>query len=62
LTNRELLSCHAKVKALQNQLGTLYKDASHHPYMAEVEKLKQQNITLKTCDFEGKNGVQYEII
>jgi hypothetical protein len=48
LTDRELLSCHAEVKALQNQLGTSYKDASHHLYMAEVEKLEQQDITLKT--------------
>ena len=40
LTDRELLSCHAEVKALQNKLGTSYKDASHRLYMAEVEKLK----------------------
>ena len=48
LTDRELLSCHAEVKALQNQLGTSYKDTSHCLYMAEVEKLEQQDITLKT--------------
>jgi hypothetical protein len=48
LTDRELLGCHAEVKALQNQLGTSYKDASHRLYMAEVEKLEQQDITLKT--------------
>jgi hypothetical protein len=48
LTDRELLSCHAEVKALQDQLGTSYKDASHRLYMAEVEKLEQQDITLKT--------------
>jgi hypothetical protein len=48
LTDRELLSCYAEVKALQNQLGTSYKDASHHLYIAEVEKLEQQDITLKT--------------
>ena len=36
------------MKALQTQLGTLYKDASHRLYMAEVEKLEQQDITLKT--------------
>jgi len=48
LTDRELLSCHAEVKALQNQLGTSYKDASHRLYMAEVEKLEQQDVTLKT--------------
>jgi hypothetical protein len=48
LTDRELLSCHASVKALQDQLGISYKDASHHLYLAEVEKLKQQDIVLKT--------------
>jgi predicted Co/Zn/Cd cation transporter (cation efflux family) len=48
LTDRELLSCHAAVKALQSQLGTSYKDASHQLYLAEVEKLEQQDITLKT--------------
>jgi hypothetical protein len=48
LTDRELLSCHAEVKALQHQLGTSYKDASHRLYMAEVEKLEQQDVTLKT--------------
>lgn len=48
LTDRDLLSCHADVKALQTQLGTSYKDASHRLYMAEVEKLEQQDITLKT--------------
>ncbi|KAF8230814.1 hypothetical protein L208DRAFT_1280121 [Tricholoma matsutake] len=46
--NRELLSCHAAVKALQDQFGISYKDASHCLYLAEVEKLKQQDITLKT--------------
>jgi hypothetical protein len=48
LTDRELLSCHAEAKALQTGLGTSYKDASHRLYMAEVEKLEQQDITLKT--------------
>ena len=48
LTDRELLGCHAEVKALQNHLGTSYKDTSHHLYMAKVEKLKQQDMTLKT--------------
>jgi hypothetical protein len=48
LTDRELLSCHAEAKGLQDQLGTSYKDATHRLYMAEVEKLEQQDITLKT--------------
>jgi len=47
LTDRELLGCHAEVKALQNHLGTSYKDASHRLYMTEVEKLEQQAINLK---------------
>jgi hypothetical protein len=48
LTDRELLGCHAEVKALQNNLGTSYKDASHRLYMAEVETLEQQDIMLCT--------------
>jgi hypothetical protein len=48
LTDRELLSCHAEVKALQNNLGTSYKDAGHRLYMAEIEKLEQQDVTLRT--------------
>jgi hypothetical protein len=48
LTDRKLLGCHAEVKALQNNLGTSYKDASHRLYMAEVEKLEQQDIMLHT--------------
>ena len=46
--DRELLGCHAEVKALQNTLGTSYKDASHRLYMAEVETLEQQDIMLRT--------------
>jgi hypothetical protein len=48
LTDRDLLSCHTSVKALQDQLGISYKGASHHLYLAEVEKFEQQDITLKT--------------
>ncbi|KAF8810376.1 hypothetical protein BYT27DRAFT_7281205 [Phlegmacium glaucopus] len=36
----ECLSAHAEVLALQEQLGISYKDASHHLYMAELERLK----------------------
>ena len=35
------------VKALQKQLNISYKDVSHRLYMAEVEKLEQQELTLK---------------
>ena len=31
---------HAEVLALQETLGISYKDASHHLYLAELEKLK----------------------
>ena len=31
---------HAEVLALQEMLGISYKDASHHLYLAELEKLK----------------------
>ncbi|KAM6500777.1 hypothetical protein JOM56_003791 [Amanita muscaria] len=40
LTDRECLSLHAEVKAMQERLGISYKDATHRLYMAEVEKLK----------------------
>ncbi|KAF8955607.1 hypothetical protein BDZ97DRAFT_1764653 [Flammula alnicola] len=40
LTERELLTAHAEVKALQEQLSLSYKDASHWLYMAEWERLK----------------------
>ncbi|KAM6490266.1 hypothetical protein JOM56_014243 [Amanita muscaria] len=55
LTDRECLSLHAKVKAMQERLGISYKDATHWLYMAEVEKLKaDQNahkafVNLKSC-------------
>ena len=39
-SDRERLSAHAEVLALQNHLGISYKDASHRLYMAEVERLK----------------------
>ena len=42
------MGCHAEVKALQNNLGTSYKYASHRLYMAEVETLEQQDIMLHT--------------
>ena len=32
---------HAEVKALQETLGLSYKDAIHHLYMAEVERLNK---------------------
>ena len=38
-SHREQLSAHAEVLALQDQLGISYKDASHHLYMAELEKV-----------------------
>lgn len=48
LTDRELLNCHAAVKALQTQFGISYKDASHRLFLAEVEKLEHQTSTLRT--------------
>jgi hypothetical protein len=39
-SDRERLSAHAEVLALQDRLGISYKDASHRLYMAEVERLK----------------------
>jgi len=42
LSDREALTLHSKVKALQELLGISYKDAAHCLYMAEVEHLKVQ--------------------
>ncbi|KAF8816599.1 hypothetical protein BYT27DRAFT_7207022 [Phlegmacium glaucopus] len=39
-SDREALNLHAEVKALQATLGLSYKDAAHHLYMTEVEKMK----------------------
>ncbi|KAF8814721.1 hypothetical protein BYT27DRAFT_7081200, partial [Phlegmacium glaucopus] len=40
LTHREVSMLHAEIKALAQQLGLSYKDAAHHLYMAEVERVK----------------------
>ena len=34
------MSAHAEVLALQQRLGLSYKDAAHHLFMVEFEKLK----------------------
>ncbi|KAF8958982.1 hypothetical protein BDZ97DRAFT_1923293 [Flammula alnicola] len=47
LTDRELLAAHAEVKALQEQLGLSYKDASHRLYMSTWEKVKADEETKK---------------
>jgi hypothetical protein len=39
LTQRELLRLHAEVKGLQDQYGISYKDAAHHLYHGEIQKL-----------------------
>ncbi|KAF8964538.1 hypothetical protein BDZ97DRAFT_1757877 [Flammula alnicola] len=44
---RELLASHAEVKALQEQLGLSYKDASHRLYMSTWEKVKADEETKK---------------
>ena len=41
------MSAHADVLSLQNRLGISYKDASHRLYMAEIEKLKSDQKTIK---------------
>jgi hypothetical protein len=47
LTQRELLSLHAEVKAMQGRLGISYKDATHRLYMAEIEKLALHSSSMK---------------
>ncbi|KAF8806065.1 hypothetical protein BYT27DRAFT_7212358 [Phlegmacium glaucopus] len=39
-SDRERLSAHAEVLALQEQLSLSYKDAAHRLYMAELERMK----------------------
>ena len=41
------MSAHAEILELQNRLGISYKDASHRLYMAEMEKLKVKQKTIK---------------
>ena len=42
MTERELLICHAEIKALQQLYGLSYKDAAQCLYQAEVSKLKAE--------------------
>jgi len=37
------LALHAEVRALQQELGLNYKNSTHHLFLAEVEKLKEQD-------------------
>jgi len=37
------LALHAEVRALQQELGLSYKDSTHRLFLAEVEKLKEQD-------------------
>jgi|HubBroStandDraft_6_1064221.scaffolds.fasta_scaffold317096_3 hypothetical protein len=48
LTKRELLGLHADVLSLRESLGISYKDASHRLYLAEWEKIKVLENTLKS--------------
>ena len=42
LSDREALTLHSEIKALQDRLGLSYKDAAHRLYMSEVEKLRME--------------------
>ena len=42
LSDREALSLHSEIKALQDRLGLSYKDAAHRLYMTEVENLRTE--------------------
>jgi len=37
------LALHAEVRALQQELGLNYKNSMHRLFLAEVEKLKEQD-------------------
>ena len=47
-SDRERLSAHSEVVALQQRLGISYKDASHRLYMAELEKVKRDQYIYKS--------------
>jgi hypothetical protein len=40
-SDRERLSAHSEVLALQEKLGIAYKDAAHRLYLAELERVKR---------------------
>ena len=46
-SDRERLSAHAEVLALQEKLGISYKDAAHRLYMVEMERLKTDQKSYK---------------
>lgn len=48
MTQHELLCAHAKVQALQKQLGLSYKDASHWLYHGKFKRLQADDLALKT--------------
>ncbi|KAF8801929.1 hypothetical protein BYT27DRAFT_7215798 [Phlegmacium glaucopus] len=53
-SDRECLSAHSEVLALQERLGILYKDAAHCLYMAELEGVKaQQNMYKAFTSLQG---------
>ncbi|KAF8182688.1 hypothetical protein BJ912DRAFT_928437 [Pholiota molesta] len=50
LNNRERLTLHADIVALQEKLGISYKDAAHRLYIAELEKLKVHDLASKAFE------------
>ena len=46
-SDRECLSAHSEVLALQQWLGISYKDAAHRLYIAELERMKSEEKTFK---------------
>jgi hypothetical protein len=42
------LSAHAEVIALQERLGISYKDAAHRLFMAEMERLKSDEMMYRS--------------
>ena len=49
----EALNLHAKVIAMQSWWGLSYKDAAHHLYLAELEKMREskqaENSMISVC-------------
>jgi hypothetical protein len=46
-SDRERLTAHSEVVVLQERLGISYKDAAHRLYMAELERVKGDQMNFK---------------
>jgi hypothetical protein len=53
-SDRERLSAHSEVLVLQERLGISYKDAAHRLYLAELERVKRDQMMYRSfANLEG---------